>query len=411
MSSPFHPLGMIDDLAAIAKCGPESVILNSIINAKINLKQLEFNQSKCLKLHISKEDKKMCRKAGEEEPLARNVQCVFLEVQECEMKSADNEKYIGDFISSNGSNDANISRRRCLGMGSISQIFTILNEVSIGYQYVEIGLILRESILLSKMLLSSESWHKLHQYQIEKLDEVDRMFYKKLFNSHSKTGTEFYYSETGTIPLKFRLSERRLLYWKHILTVERSEMIYRVFKAQKLSPVVGDWIHLLEKDKKMYGLEVDDETIAALSKQKFKNLVKKRSKELTIEYLNTQKRKHKKSEQLEVGDLSISPYLSDTRFSKNERELLFKLRSKTIQVKDNFKNAYQNNDLLCDLCKLFPCTQSHPMQCPQLNLSLVVDKTLHMDEKLIYGSADEQLLYIKIFTQFWELRERLLNNK
>ena len=109
--------------------------------------------------------------------------------------------------------------------------------------------------------------------------------------------------------------------------------------------------------------------------------------------------------------MSISPYLSDTRFSKNERELLFKLRSKTIQVKDNFKNAYQNNDLLCDLCKLFPCTQSHPMQCPQLNLSLVVDKTLHMDEKLIYGSADEQLLYIKIFTQFWELRERLLNNK
>ena len=157
MSSPFHPLGMIDDLAAIAKCGPESVILNSIINAKINLKQLEFNQSKCLKLHISKEDKKMCRKAGEEEPLARNVQCVFLEVQECEMKSADNEKYIGDFISSNGSNDANISRRRCLGMGFISQIFTILNEVSIGNQYVEIGLILRESIILSKMLLSSES--------------------------------------------------------------------------------------------------------------------------------------------------------------------------------------------------------------------------------------------------------------
>ena len=32
------PLGMIDDLAAIAKCGPESVILNSVINAKIDLK-------------------------------------------------------------------------------------------------------------------------------------------------------------------------------------------------------------------------------------------------------------------------------------------------------------------------------------------------------------------------------------
>ena len=142
------------------------------------------------------------------------------------MKRADNEKYIGDVISSDGSNDANISRRRCLGMGSISQIFTILDEISLGYQYVEIGLILRESIMLSKMLLSAESWHKLHQYQIEKLDEVDKIFFKKLFNSHSKTSTEFYYSETGPIPLKLRISEGRLLYWRHILTVERSEMIF-----------------------------------------------------------------------------------------------------------------------------------------------------------------------------------------
>ena len=34
------PLGMIDDLAAIARCGPESVVLNAVINAKINLKTL-----------------------------------------------------------------------------------------------------------------------------------------------------------------------------------------------------------------------------------------------------------------------------------------------------------------------------------------------------------------------------------
>ena len=108
------PLGMIDDLAAIAKCGPESMILNDIINEKINMKRLEFNQTKCAKLHISKEDKKVCRKTGEEETNERNVQCVLLEVQDCEMKRVDNEKYIGDVISSDGSNDANISRRRCL---------------------------------------------------------------------------------------------------------------------------------------------------------------------------------------------------------------------------------------------------------------------------------------------------------
>ena len=74
---------------------------------------------------------------------------------------------------------------------AISQIFGILNEISFGYNFIEIGMIMRESVLLSKILLSAESWHKLFQYQIEKLEEVDKIFYRKLFNSHAKTGEEF----------------------------------------------------------------------------------------------------------------------------------------------------------------------------------------------------------------------------
>ena len=68
---------------------------------------------------------------------------MFLEVQDSEMKSADSEKYIGDVISSSGSNEANISRRRSIGMGAISQIFSILSEISLGKHYIELGLIMR----------------------------------------------------------------------------------------------------------------------------------------------------------------------------------------------------------------------------------------------------------------------------
>ena len=74
------PLGMIDDMAAVAKCGPQSVILNSIINAKIDMKRLSFNQTKCVKLHICKEDRKQCPESKKEN--IRNVRCVLLEVQD-----------------------------------------------------------------------------------------------------------------------------------------------------------------------------------------------------------------------------------------------------------------------------------------------------------------------------------------
>ena len=202
-----------------------------------------------------------------------------------------------------------------------------------------------------------------------------------------------------------------MLYWWHILSVSKCEMIRKVYKAQKLILVAGYWILLLEKDKKQFNIQLNDEEISSFSKQTFKNYVKKKAQELAIVYLKKIKQKNSKSQSLDVEDLVTSPYLLNGRFSREERELLFKLRSKTICVKNNFKNAYLNNDMLCKLCKLFTCSQSHPLQCPQLNLKLVVNKTVVLNDSDVYGSIDKQLIYTKIYKQFWELREKLLNEK
>ena len=211
-------------------------------------------------------------------------------------------------------------------MGAISQIFSILNEVSTGYHFMEIGLILRESILLSKMLLSAESWHKLFLYQIEKFEQIDKIFLRKLFNCHSKTSIEFLYSESESIPLRFVTSVRRLLYWWHILSVDKSEMIFKVYSAQKLSPVSGDWINMLESDKTQFKIKLSDKEVDSISKQKFKKYVQHKAVELTSEFLEEMKKKNSKSKQLDVWDMKISSYLVDSRFNKEERELLFKLK-------------------------------------------------------------------------------------
>ena len=81
---------------------------------------------------------------------------------------------------------------------------------------------------------------------------------------------------------------------------------------------------------------------------------------MTIKYLEKLKKKNSKSKQLEISDMRISPYLVDSRCSKGEREQLFQLRAKTINVKENFKNAYLNNSMLCDLCRLFPVPNPTP---------------------------------------------------
>ena len=112
-----------------------------------------------------------------------------------------------------------------------------------------------------------------------------------------------------------------------------------------------------------------------------------------------------------MRDMTISQYLVDNRFTKEERELLFQLRSKTLLVKENYRNAYLNNNMLCALCKLFPCTQYHPLQCPRLKTTIIVSQNVDLSIEHIYGSVDQQLLFVKIYKQFWDLREKLLKEE
>ena len=71
-----------------------------------------------------------------------------------------------------------------------------------------------------------------------------------------------------------------------------------------------------------------------------------------------------------------------------------------------FSECILENNMQCDLCKLFLCIQPHPLQCPKLTSSLIVDKNLHISETFVYGNDDQQLLYVKIYKQYWDLKEQ-----
>ena len=53
---PIPPLGMVDDLLTISECGYNTNLLNEYINFKTGTKKLQFGTSKCIKMHIGKEN-------------------------------------------------------------------------------------------------------------------------------------------------------------------------------------------------------------------------------------------------------------------------------------------------------------------------------------------------------------------
>ena len=51
-SVPVPPLGMVDDIANIARCGLDSALASAHLNAQTNHKNLQFGSSKCVKMHV-----------------------------------------------------------------------------------------------------------------------------------------------------------------------------------------------------------------------------------------------------------------------------------------------------------------------------------------------------------------------
>ena len=134
------PLGMVDDELTMAECGAQSTLTNAMIN--------NFTESKKLKLRI--------------------------------------KKYIGDVISADGYNTANIKERCDKGYGIANEIISILKEIPLGPYKVSVGLKLREAMLLNGVLLDSEIWFNLKDNEIQKLSDIDKHLLRSILGRIQK---------------------------------------------------------------------------------------------------------------------------------------------------------------------------------------------------------------------------------
>jgi hypothetical protein len=130
-------------------------------------------------------------------------------------------------------------------------------------------------MLLNGILFNSEAWHGVTNAHIVKLEKVDEALLQEILQAHSKTPTEFLYLETGTLPLRWIIAQRRINYMKHILKMLDGELIKKVFLAQKDPPTSGDFVELVLKDLKNIGITYEEAITNQLTKSKLKDLAKR----------------------------------------------------------------------------------------------------------------------------------------
>ena len=102
-------------------------------------------------------------------------------------------------------------------------------------------------------------------------------------------------------------------------------MISRIYKTQKISNSIGDWVRLIEADKTELKISLTDSEIQGVSKNVFKSFVKKKVAGNMVKYLNCIKQTHSKAKFLNCNEIKTADYLQSPKFTTREKQLLFKV--------------------------------------------------------------------------------------
>ena len=349
---------MCDDLNGVAKCGLDSVALNTFITTQIELKRLKFHvpnkegKSKCHKLHVGR----------------NHDTCSVLQVHGTEMESVSHDTYLGDILSSDGKNTRNIKKRVARGIGISTQILNLLKSICLGEFYIEIALLLREALFLSSVLTNAEIWYSLTKDEIKELDDLDKTLLRKILKVPLSTPSEAYFLELGIIPIEVYIKARRIVYLHYVLKREENEMLYTFFITQWNNEVEGDWTKEIKLNLEEFGIPCDFTYLKSMSTLSLKNMVKRKAKEVALNLLQKKQNSHSKMNQLYYSELKLQEYFKMPGIETKEMLNLFKWRVRMAPLGENFRGNKEN--ILCPLCSNHLDNQPTFLQCEVIKKEL-----------------------------------------
>ena len=417
------PLGMADDLVSISTCGLQTVLLNAFLNAKTSIKKLQFGVNKCHHIHIGK-NKIKCpdlfinewklKKIDELETGFDNLDDILGD--DALMAKVEYDKYLGDIIAADGTNDRNIKARKDKANGIIRQIMSMLNDYSFGPYYFQVAIILRNLMLINATLCNSEVWYNLTESNLTQLESVDETLLRKILETGTSTLKVMLYLDLGVIPIRFIIMNRRVMYLSYILRNKKT-LLYKFFLAQLKNPCKGDWTITVIEDLKQLGITETFEEIARISEERFRNIVKEKIKILAFRYLITIKDKEKersKVNKVQFHELEMQSYLLPNKMSTNTMDstqlckFVFSLRTRMVQVRDNFKSSYADTN--CQLCYQHVDSQPNLLNCKMLQDDALVAATPEYED-LFSNDAEKQLKIAILLREKFRKRKQLLKTK
>ena len=317
------------------------------------------------------------------------------------MIEKDNQKYLGDVISANGSHARNIQQRCNRGLGIITEIMSILDSTYFGKYYFETAIILRESLFLSSLLLNSEAWVGYSDKDIRELEKCDEFLLSKILGCDKNTSNTYKYLELGVVPLRFVIMKRKLGFLQYLLKQNKDSMIYKVLEATIADSKKNDFVYTCLKYLNVLKIEMNIEEIENVSKYKFKKLLNEKIQKAAFLYLNEQKQIQKNIKDIYYEDFKMQDYFSGR--SVEVSRTIFRARGKCLQIK--MQQKWRFKDTLCVGCKVREETGEEILECEKFGKN-----ELGLDYKMFFENQEKQILVGKEMEKRMRQRKKMLED-
>ena len=261
---------------------------------------------------------------------------------------------------------------------------------------------MRESMLVNGILTNSETWYNLLKTEVKELEEVDKLFLRKILTVPESTPGEAFFLELGILPFNVIIKARRINYLHYLLSRDETEMVSIFFFTQWANPTRGDWSEQVKVDLKDFEIPINFDEIKSKSKEAFKRKVKIKAKEYALKILTEKQASHSKMEPLHYSELKMQKYFKYMDTKNTEKRTIFKWRTRMENFGENYREG--RDPVMCPLCSCHLDNQSLSTQCEVIKQKVEVKEYI----KDIYEN-DISKETIDTVSSIVEVRKRILN--
>ena len=154
----------------------------------------------------------------------------------------------------------------------------------------------------------------------------------------------------------------------------------------------------------------------SMSKNKLKKFIKQKIQKAAFEHLKSERNKKEKVKNIVYKKFKVQKYLKSSLFSDIEVETLSKLRSRNINVKDNFKTKFTHNNTTNLQCSIDTCfeieNQQHILKCKPVIAKMNKNYDLaNISYNDIFSNLKKQKKVTEIFVNLLDIRNTLLKKQ